>query len=153
MKRAGCGGAIGGNCDAGAPVRVTWPAGAAHVYDTFVSSMWRNDVVLTHLSPVDTKTINDLNLLFVTPVLANVSFTEGNVKILRAPMRLDSPVLYKKINTSPLVRTLINVAAGDESVKCATGRSGGSTMRDRCHACKVCYCRLQYRRRPRSSRL
>jgi hypothetical protein len=82
--------------DAGALARGMRPTGAAHFYDTFVSSVWRHDVLLTPISPADTKMINDLDLLLVTQVLAKVSFTEGNVKIPRSLLRLDSPMLYKR---------------------------------------------------------
>jgi hypothetical protein len=63
--------------DAEALVRCMRPAGAAYFYDSFVSSMWRHDVFLIPISVADTKTINDLDLLFVTRVLAKVSYTKG----------------------------------------------------------------------------
>jgi hypothetical protein len=91
------------------------PAIAAHVYDTFVSSMWRHDMFLTRISPADTKTVSYLDLLFMTRVPAKISYTEGNVKILRALLRLDAPMLYQKIQANWLVRTFLNVTAGDES--------------------------------------
>jgi hypothetical protein len=100
--------------DAGALMRGMRPAGAAHFYDTFVSSMWRHDLFLTPISPADTKTIDDLDLLFVTRVLEQVRHIEGNVEILRSLLRLDSPMIYKKIQANRLVRTLLNVTAGDE---------------------------------------
>jgi hypothetical protein len=51
----------------------------------------------------------------VTRVLAKVSYTEGNVKILRSLLRLDSSMLYKEIQANRLVKPLLNVTAGDES--------------------------------------
>jgi hypothetical protein len=82
--------------DAGALARGMRPTGAAHFYDKFVSSMWRRDVLLTPISPADTKMINDLDLLLLTQVLAKVRFTEGNVNFPRSLLRLDSPMLYKR---------------------------------------------------------
>jgi hypothetical protein len=77
--------------------------------------MWRHGVFLTPISPADTTTINEFDLLFVARVLAKVSYTEGNVKILRSLLRLDSPMLNKNIQANRLVRRLLNVTTGDES--------------------------------------
>jgi hypothetical protein len=49
--------------DAGVLVKSMRPAPAAHIYDTFESSMRRHDVFVTPISPADTKTIDDLDLL------------------------------------------------------------------------------------------
>jgi hypothetical protein len=106
--------------DARALVRGKRPLGAAHFYDTFASSVWRHDEFLTPISPAYTKMINNFELLFVTRVLGTVSYTDGNVKMLRSLLRLDSPMLYKMIQANRLVRTLLDVTtaptvAGDEA--------------------------------------
>jgi hypothetical protein len=113
--------------DAGALVRGIRQAGAVRIYDAFVSSMWRHNVFLTPTVPANTKTINDWGLLFVTRVMAKVSYTEGNVKILRSLLRLDSPLIYKTIQANRLVRTFLNVTARDESEWYETGHSVRST--------------------------
>jgi hypothetical protein len=94
-KGAGYDGAIDGNGGRRGTDARHVASRAAHFYDTFASLMWRHGVFLTPISPADTTTINELNLLFVARVLAMVSYTEGNVKILRSLLRLDSPMLNK----------------------------------------------------------
>jgi hypothetical protein len=74
-----------------------------------------HDVVLRPISRPDTKTINDLDLLFMTRALAKIRYTEGKVRIPRSLLRIDSLMLYKKIRTNRLIRTLLNMTPVVES--------------------------------------
>jgi hypothetical protein len=99
--------------DAGALVRDMRPAGAAHYYDTFVSSMWRR------VSDTNITSQYDDNQ---RPGLPVFDLSAGKDQVHRrecqhsAPLlRLDSPMRYKRIQAHRLIRTLLNVTAGDES--------------------------------------
>jgi hypothetical protein len=125
--------------DAWALVRGMRPAGAAHCYGTLVSPMWRHDVFLTPISPADTKTINDLDLLFVTRALEKVSYTEGECEDPAISTAIGFAYATQK-DTGQLARQ--NVAQRDGRGRDGRRRqkwckTGQSAMYDRCLACNV----------------
>jgi hypothetical protein len=114
-KGAGCDGAIDGN---GGP-RGTGARHAASRGGTLLGHVRIVTVATLRVSDTDISSRYEddqrLGLAICDSSTGKGRHTEGNVKILRSLLRLDSPMICKKMQANRLVRTLLKVTAGDES--------------------------------------